>query len=228
MSSSTNDHHSNLVDLRNDINSQTQHLLIELGVETAVVVVGVVIMTLFSAGAAAAGPDEAAAGLGTAEASAAIVETATTIRELITGSQLLVLLAGVAGGFAAASGLTPNSVLQHIAMLTAQTIDEGDDRPRYDPSPKHNPGQPSPGRRGTPMDLSDEDAQQVLDDSIPSGKQRYGYKEGKVYVFQPDGAGGYHGYPQEATQDTPPDVLRKMKERGDISNAEYNKLRKGK
>ena len=41
---------------------------------------------------------------------------------------------------------------------------------KYDPSPKHRKG-----GWGTEMDLDDETAQQVLNNSIQSGKQCYGY-----------------------------------------------------
>lgn len=65
----------------------------------------------------------------------------------------------------------------------------------YVPSPKHNPSMPSSGRKGTRMDLSDEEAQALLQQSIAVGKKRYAFKDGKVYVFQPDNRGGFHGYP---------------------------------
>lgn len=78
-------------------------------------------------------------------------------------------------------------------------------RPRYVPSPKH-----APGGWGTLMDLSDEDAQKVLDKAIPSGRQYYGYHQGKFYEFQSDNADGFHGYPVDRSE-VPPPVLRKMK-----------------
>lgn len=63
---------------------------------------------------------------------------------------------------------------------------------KWSPSPKH-----APSGRGTPMDLDDATAQRVLNCSvqIAGDKQRYGYYSGKLYEFQPDGVGGYHGYP---------------------------------
>lgn len=84
-----------------------------------------------------------------------------------------------------------------------------------------------PGVGGTPMDLSDSKAQEVLNNSIQGGKQQYGISDGKVYEFQPDNAGGWHGYPIPGTE-APPKVLREFLARGDISKAEYNKLIKGK
>ena len=49
---------------------------------------------------------------------------------------------------------------------------------------------------GTFMDLSDATAQLVLNNSVGLGKQRHSYYNGTVYTFQPDNAGGYHGYPE--------------------------------
>jgi hypothetical protein len=43
--------------------------------------------------------------------------------------------------------------------------------------------------------LSDSKAQEVLNNSIQGGKQRYGISDGKLYEFQPDNVGGWHGYP---------------------------------
>jgi filamentous hemagglutinin len=44
------------------------------------------------------------------------------------------------------------------------------------------------------MDLTDDIAQEVLDDSVLAGKSRYGYYAGRLYEFQNDNAGGWHGY----------------------------------
>jgi filamentous hemagglutinin len=93
---------------------------------------------------------------------------------------------------------------------------------KYVPSPKH-----AAGGWGTPMDLSDSKAQEVLNNSIQGGKQLYGISDGKLYEFQPDNVGGWHGYPIPGTE-APPRVLREFLARGDISKAEYNKMVKGK
>ncbi|WP_198046202.1 hypothetical protein [Cupriavidus taiwanensis] len=74
------------------------------------------------------------------------------------------------------------------------------------------------------MDLEDSAAQQVLNNSVQGGKQRYGVSDGKVYEFQPDNVGGWHGYPVPG----PTSVLRTLLQRGDITKAEYGKLIKGK
>ncbi|WP_261369679.1 hypothetical protein [Yersinia bercovieri] len=52
------------------------------------------------------------------------------------------------------------------------------DNSKYVPSPKH-----AAGGWGTPMDLSDSKAQEVLNNSIQGGKQQYGISDGKVYEF---------------------------------------------
>ncbi|HEV2970732.1 MAG TPA: hypothetical protein VGY55_12245 [Pirellulales bacterium] len=69
---------------------------------------------------------------------------------------------------------------------------------KYNPNPKHETGG-SLGRKGTKLDLSDAQAAQLLNDSshclqVPGKKQLVGVRSGKIYVFQDDGAGGYHAY----------------------------------
>jgi Pretoxin HINT domain len=73
----------------------------------------------------------------------------------------------------------------------------------YAPTDKHKPG-----GWGTPMDLDNTTASEVLRSGIqgPNGKQIYGYKNGKMYEFQPDNTGGYHGYPVPGNQ-VPPCIL---------------------
>lgn len=94
---------------------------------------------------------------------------------------------------------------------------------KYQPTQKHEKG-----GWGTEMDLPPETAQTVLDNGItgPNGSQIYGHHDRKLYEFQPDNTGGYHGYPVRGTE-VPPKVLRTMKDNGTITNAEYNKFRKG-
>ncbi|WRH65628.1 MAG: hypothetical protein RSE13_17585 [Planktothrix sp. GU0601_MAG3] len=86
-------------------------------------------------------------------------------------------------------------------------------RLKYDPSPKHRQ-QGEIGIKGTLMDLSDIEAQEVLDESYINdwfeGKKYYGYKNGNFYEFQPDNVGGYHGYPVKSDK-VPSRVLKKMK-----------------
>lgn len=83
-------------------------------------------------------------------------------------------------------------------------------RPRYVPSPKH-----AAGGWGTLMDLNDEIAQTVLDKGIVSGKQIYGYHEGRFYEFQPDNVGGFHGYPIDR-KEVPAKALKQMEDWGDV------------
>jgi RHS repeat-associated protein len=88
------------------------------------------------------------------------------------------------------------------------------------------------GGWGTEMDLDPETAQEVLDGAIadpnnPNSNKLYGYHDGKIYVFVPDNAGKYHGYPVEGNE-VPNSVLRDMRKRGVITNREYERLRKGK
>jgi hypothetical protein len=75
-------------------------------------------------------------------------------------------------------------------------------RPCYVPSIKHTLDGRGiyRGRKGTPMDLSDEDAQLVLDKAIPNGRQYYGFHQERFYEFQSDNVGGFHGYPVEETE----------------------------
>ena len=82
------------------------------------------------------------------------------------------------------------------------------------------------GGQGTEMDLDDATAQDVLDNSIQAGKQRYGLHDGKIYEFQPDNVGGYHGYPIRGDK-TPNSILKQLRNDGRISKAEYKKLVKG-
>lgn len=81
-------------------------------------------------------------------------------------------------------------------------------RPKYVPTAKH-----AKGGWGTEMDLSDKEAQIVLDNGIPYGKRIISYYQGKFYNFMPDNAGGYHGYPVNEL-DVPTPVFRKLKEKG--------------
>jgi len=70
---------------------------------------------------------------------------------------------------------------------------------KYNPNPKHElPG--VGGRRGTKLDLSPVEALQLLNDplhcfEVPGKRQLVGVRNDKIYVFQDDGAGGYHAYP---------------------------------
>jgi len=84
-------------------------------------------------------------------------------------------------------------------------------RKRYVPSPKH-----ALGGWGTLMDLSDEVAQAVLDKGVVSGRQIYGYFEGKFYEFQSDNVGGFHGYPVSLNE-VPSKVIKQIQDLGSVS-----------
>jgi len=94
---------------------------------------------------------------------------------------------------------------------------------KYVASPKH-----ARGGWGSPMDLTDEVAQDVLNKGTGYGKQVYGFRDGKLYIFQPDNAGGFHGYLASSGIEVPVDVLRQWLDQGVISKVEYEKLRRGK
>jgi filamentous hemagglutinin len=75
----------------------------------------------------------------------------------------------------------------------------------YVPHSKHGGSPGARGVRGSPMDLSDADAQALLNDSSkcfeePGKKQYIGTRGGKFYVYQPDNVGGYHGYRVSGTE----------------------------
>jgi hypothetical protein len=70
---------------------------------------------------------------------------------------------------------------------------------KYNPNPKHELAG-TLGRKGTRLDLSAAEASILLNDplhclEVPGKRQLVGVKNGKIYVFQEDGTGGYHAYP---------------------------------
>lgn len=93
----------------------------------------------------------------------------------------------------------------------------------YTPSPKHDPKMPSSGRPGTRMDLSDEEARALLQQSILVGKQRYAFLNGKIYVFQPDNRGGFHGYPSPRGR-VPDNIPKLLRDAGIIDNKTMKEL----
>jgi hypothetical protein len=70
---------------------------------------------------------------------------------------------------------------------------------KYNPNPKHEtPG--ASGRKGTKLDLSSLEAERLLNDphhcfEVPGKRQLVGVLNGRIYVFQDDGTGGFHAYP---------------------------------
>jgi hypothetical protein len=70
---------------------------------------------------------------------------------------------------------------------------------KYVAHSKHGGAGGARGVKGSPMDLSDGDAQTLLNDAAhcfeePGKRQFVGAKSGKFYVYQDDNAGGFHGY----------------------------------
>lgn len=103
----------------------------------------------------------------------------------------------------------------------------GSAKPAYAPSSKHDPRHPI----GTPNPItSQEEGQRLLDTGYHDGKQVYNVTDdGKIVKFQPDGtpANGYHSYEVLGHPDVPTGVLRKMKDDGKITEAQFKKLLKG-
>lgn len=72
-------------------------------------------------------------------------------------------------------------------------------RRMYNPNPKHELAG-ARGVKGTKLDLSADQAYELLNDAsrcfdVPGKKQFVAVRNGKIYIFQPDGAGGFHAYP---------------------------------
>jgi hypothetical protein len=75
---------------------------------------------------------------------------------------------------------------------------------KYNPNPKHEAAG-ARGRKGTRLDLSPTEASMLLNDpvhcvEVPGKRQLVGVRNGKIYVFQDDGAGGYHAYPSTGNE----------------------------
>lgn len=110
--------------------------------------------------------------------------------------------------------------LELIKIHNLTTVEQAKKiRPIYKFNPKHHhQAKGNPQKPHTPMDLTDKEAQKVLDNSIESSsensKRRYGYHREKdqYYIFHPDNASNqegyftYHGFPVEETQ--VPDRIR--------------------
>jgi hypothetical protein len=72
-------------------------------------------------------------------------------------------------------------------------------RRMYNPNPKHEVAG-ARGAKGSRLDLTADEAYELLNDAsrcleVPGRKQLVAVKDRKIYVFQPDGVGGYHAYP---------------------------------
>ena len=110
--------------------------------------------------------------------------------------------------------------LELIKIHNLTTVEQAKKiRPIYKFNPKHHhQAKGNLQKPRTPMDLTDKEAQKVLDNSIESSSEnsnrRYGYhrEKDKYYKFYPDNASNqqgyftYHGFPVEETQ--VPDPIR--------------------
>lgn len=114
----------------------------------------------------------------------------------------------------------------------------------YEPSPQHKwgtteagPPKWNPDKERCPEDLGLEEREQLLAESVskhgdPADPRRWALRrtergielyESKLTRTLPDGTIVVHGHP---TRRVPPPVLRAMRDRGVVSNAEYSRLRK--
>ena len=97
----------------------------------------------------------------------------------------------------------PNSAVEQIADIQKQ-LDQFLGRRFYNPNPKHELSG-AMGRRGTRLDMTSDQAYELLNErrfsvEVPGKKQVLAVKNGKIYVFQPDGAGGFHAYPSTGNE----------------------------
>ncbi|MFC0234497.1 hypothetical protein ACFFIF_10885 [Vagococcus entomophilus] len=146
------------------------------------------------------------------------------------GTTTTVIGAGTVTDAIRKMGVTSGSVSYSFANNYGNRQDALYPNGKYVSSPKHTPE--GKGGWGSEMDLGSDEAQKVLNESKQVGNQKYGLKNGQIYEFQPDGAGGWHGYKIKGTELTDKkggaDVLRNWLKEGKISNSQYNKLRRGK
>ena len=101
-------------------------------------------------------------------------------------------------------------------------------KPAYIPSPKHEPG--SGWGSSNPIKTKAE-GQTLLETGYKSGKQVYNItSQGKLVKFQPDNSpdNGYHSYEVTHPKDIPATIMKQLLKDGKITQAQYNRLRKGK
>jgi len=116
--------------------------------------------------------------------------------------------------------------------LKKETREVANKELKYLPHKKHN--QQGTWNGASVMDLSDDVAQKVLQESKQLGRQRYGIKDGKIYEFQSDNAGTYHGYEIPASELVKKKggggskILKEWLKEDKITKPEYNKFIKNK
>ena len=94
------------------------------------------------------------------------------------------------------SGSVDDVPAPRIDEPLANAVDEAEHHLRYVPNPKHKePWQR--GRKGSPCprEINQEQAQQLLNESVLVDQKRYAVHEGRPYCAQDDSIGGWHGYP---------------------------------
>jgi hypothetical protein len=77
-------------------------------------------------------------------------------------------------------------------------------RRMYNPNPKHELAGVT-GVKRSRLDLTSDQAYELLNDAsrcleVPGKKQFVAVKDRKIYVFQPDGVGGFHAYPSTGNE----------------------------
>ncbi len=97
----------------------------------------------------------------------------------------------------------PASAQAHIRRIKSD-LDAFLKRRMYHPNPKHELGG-ARGVKGTRLDLTADEAYELLNDSrrcleVPGRKQLVAVSKGRIYVFQPDGVGGFHAYPSSGKE----------------------------
>ena len=96
------------------------------------------------------------------------------------------------------AGALPPWAQAQLARV-GKEIDEFLARRFYKPNPKHELPT-APGRRGTRLDLSADEAYQLLNDAercveVIGKKQFVAVKNGRIYVYMPDNLGSFHAFP---------------------------------
>jgi hypothetical protein len=89
---------------------------------------------------------------------------------------------------------------------------------RYVPSSKHK-SVPTQGVKGTicPEDVDLGRAQELLEASVPdTGRKRWATDGDRFFAAHPDGAGGWHGWP-EPVERVPVEILRAWRAAGKVS-----------
>ena len=129
------------------------------------------------------------------------------------------------------NGSPQTDVEEQIYPNDQQTIEIDYDHtppPKYDPSPKHEPGH---GWGSDNPIKSEIEGQHLLDTGVHDGKQIYNVtSDGKMVKFQPDNTpnNGYHAYEVSKPRDIPTSVLKQLLSNGQISHSDYLKFLKGK